>query len=597
MSQEKTNNNLNHHSSINDNMLADNTKKKLPERKNRGLRMKFLEGKDLEAENDFYNNLFGEFSSDENFTPKSSEDLEKDSFDSDFDNSEFKSSENDFSDINGLEGMDLIGEKTKRREKTKKVTQKKPVKNKVFPNKNKNFKENNKKCTFTANEENKNNSTIIVKNGESKENNKIVTFSKDKHDDNKFIQIDEIKNIIIVDKSIFQTQIPVKINEPEEEINSKIEEYDAEVEADADDEEYISKKKNKKKPKVVRRITNKNFIDHDDSYDEMLNKKRKRVKLHIKQNENKPKYNKFVTINNDHSIIIIKKDYQQNKELDKSNTAPSKKVSFKDVSKKEKINESNKVSNFIREKPSQKDLLYEAIFTEIYNIKSLEDMQRLEELNKRDTSSTNKKQLVEFVKIQKRLSNYVKKEPENEKKQETAVTKESGEEVSTENTEKLKEEKVKEEPDNAPITEKTFLTFSDAEIYKKIFENFNQKQEPKKQATCSVSGEKAKYFDPITKQFYSNLENFKILRERYFQKEEDNLLFRIQTLSDLTSQKKERLKKMILSNSQTSNITNSNSNEASNKSLLSLVNKYGILKEGEEYEKKTTSRILIYYYR
>ncbi len=46
MSQEKTNNNLNHHSSLNDNILADNTKKKLPERKNRGLRMKFLEGKD-----------------------------------------------------------------------------------------------------------------------------------------------------------------------------------------------------------------------------------------------------------------------------------------------------------------------------------------------------------------------------------------------------------------------------------------------------------------------------------------------------------------------------------------------------------------------
>ncbi|MFM7859275.1 MAG: hypothetical protein ACKO96_46985, partial [Flammeovirgaceae bacterium] len=115
--------------------------------------MKFLEGKDLEAENDFYNNLFGEFSSDENFTPKSSEDLEKDSFDSDFDNSEFHSSENDFSDINGLEGMCMIGEKTKRREKQKKVTQKKSSKKKVFPNKNKNFKENNKKCTFTANEE------------------------------------------------------------------------------------------------------------------------------------------------------------------------------------------------------------------------------------------------------------------------------------------------------------------------------------------------------------------------------------------------------------------------------------------------------------
>jgi len=47
---------------------------------------------------------------------------------------------------------------------------------------------------------------------------------------------------------------------------------------------------------------------------------------------------------------------------------------------------------------------------------------------------------------------------------------------------------------------------------------------------------------------YSNIESFKIIREKYFQKEEDNLLFRIQTLSDLASQKKERLKKFILTN-------------------------------------------------
>ena len=137
------------------------------------------------------------------------------------------------------------------------------------------------------------------------------------------------------------------------------------------------------------------------------------------------------------------------------------------------------------------------------------------------------------------------------------------------------------------------LTFSDSDLYKKIFENFNKKQSPKQAPTCSVSGEKAKYYDPITKQYYSNLENFKILRERYFQKEEDNLLFKIQTLSDLTSQKKERLKKMILSSSQTSTLNNG-SNEATNKNILSLVNKYGILKDGEDIEKKIINRKLNY---
>ena len=62
-----------------------------------------------------------------------------------------------------------------------------------------------------------------------------------------------------------------------------------------------------------------------------------------------------------------------------------------------------------QEKLSQKDLLYEAIFTELYNIKSLEDMQRLEELNKRDVNYSNKKQFSEFIKTVRR----VVKKPEN----------------------------------------------------------------------------------------------------------------------------------------------------------------------------------------
>jgi hypothetical protein len=56
-----------------------------------------------------------------------------------------------------------------------------------------------------------------------------------------------------------------------------------------------------------------------------------------------------------------------------------------------------------QEKLTQKDLLYEAIFTELYNIKSLEDMQRLEELNKRDVNYSSKKQFSEFIKVKRRI--------------------------------------------------------------------------------------------------------------------------------------------------------------------------------------------------
>jgi hypothetical protein len=133
----------------------------------------------------------------------------------------------------------------------------------------------------------------------------------------------------------------------------------------------------------------------------------------------------------------------------------------------------------------------------------------------------------------------------------------------------------------------TLVTISNKEYYKRIFSNFNIKPDRKKEFnTCSISGLPAKYFDPLTKQHYSNVDAFKIIREKYFQKEEDALLFRIQTLSDLASQKKEKLKKIILSNNNFSN-----KEQGAAKNLISMVNKYGILKnENSEIEKKVISR-------
>jgi hypothetical protein len=128
-----------------------------------------------------------------------------------------------------------------------------------------------------------------------------------------------------------------------------------------------------------------------------------------------------------------------------------------------------------------------------------------------------------------------------------------------------------------------YVTFSNPIIFEKIFENFNKKAEIKEKKSCVITGQPAKYYDPLTKQYYSNIESFKILRERYFQKEEDSLLFRIQTLSDFASQKKEKIKKLILSN-------DNGSSEAS-KNLLNIVNRIGILRNDSEYfDKKVISR-------
>ena len=133
----------------------------------------------------------------------------------------------------------------------------------------------------------------------------------------------------------------------------------------------------------------------------------------------------------------------------------------------------------------------------------------------------------------------------------------------------------------------TAVTFSNVDFYNRIVCNFNKKPETKKENhLCAITALPARYFDPLTKQHYANVDAFKILRERYFQKEEDSLLFRIQTLSDLASQKKEKLKKIVLCNNNTNN-----RDQIAAKNLISMVNKYGILKnDNAEIEKKVISR-------
>ena len=204
-------------------------------------------------------------------------------------------------------------------------------------------------------------------------------------------------------------------------------------------------------------------------------------------------------------------------------------------------------------------------------------MQKLEDLNKRETSYSNKKYLTDYVKIINSEKHIIEKEEEEKKNKENI------------------EERNKEKEIN-----KVRVTFSNKDYYNKIFAYFNKKpNEIKEKKLCAITGKPAKYYDPLTKSYYSSINAFKLLRERYFQKEEDGLLFRIQTLSDLASQKKERLKKMILiednNNNQINNINNNVNNNihyikqnVKDSAILNIVNKYGILrKEGNDFEKKS----------
>lgn len=62
---------------------------------------------------------------------------------------------------------------------------------------------------------------------------------------------------------------------------------------------------------------------------------------------------------------------------------------------------------------------------------------------------------------------------------------------------------------------------------------------------CSVTGAPAKYKDPLTGQPFANKEAFKIIREKYFQKEEEKLFIHMQVLGDLLQQKKDRLRRYV----------------------------------------------------
>lgn len=61
---------------------------------------------------------------------------------------------------------------------------------------------------------------------------------------------------------------------------------------------------------------------------------------------------------------------------------------------------------------------------------------------------------------------------------------------------------------------------------------------------CPITGQRAKYRDPLTGTPYATKEAFKIIREKYFQKDEEKLYVRLQILNDLLGKKRKKLRKL-----------------------------------------------------
>ena len=514
------------------------------------------------------------------------------------------------------------------------------------------------------------------------------------------------------------------------------------------------KNENKKKynKKIIEddEISSNNNILNDnnknsESKSELLGHKRTRYVnnlIELFKKQKKAKINKHVTIignrDNPKYIYISKKIYDENEEKESQKEEKKKKkkeiiklkededehITFnleeeldtKNIIKKYKQQERDKKQFGIQNKViSQEQRLLESIFTELTNKQSLKSMQKLEDLNKREYTTTsrkilkdsiriinsqrhileaekekekeksntkndnsNKKQVIEvkITNIQKKdliseekqneenkekneINNEIKEVKDNNEKEKDKemIIEENAHEEKIENKEEIKteEEKLKEkelneqkekelkeqkekelkeqkekekEEEHKKLMEeykerekklnKITVTFTNKDYFRSIFASMNKKPiKDKKEKICIITGKPAKYFDPLTKNYYSTIEAFKILRERYFQKEEDCLLFKIQTLSDLASQKKERLKKMIMQESENAKVQNDlNINTKSNSiridsetmtveeqddtgskigmginsTLLKMINKFGLLrKDGKSEEKKVIS--------
>lgn len=484
-SNNNDNNNLHNNRSQTNNQLEE-PKKKFG-RRNRGTRMNLLSEEEAKKDDEFYNEYFEEKSNDEEFTIKEEESIEEvDSYDSDFFNEEEESEdiENSY-DSERQRNREINRMKMKQIEKNAKPKQKNRL---GFKNKNRKEKE-----------------SVQIEKIEIGSHSDLNDFSnKSEKRTNLLKNKRELTEINIDEQNKSRALRERKEVNYSETILSQFKQvtFSALIEV-KDNYDMVF-------DKSILKESNKRTKTKKEKYEQFINdqKKTKAVKPKINDsNESQPILKSIIPSN------IISKSQIKDEKWDKLQKLDSQLAS--------QLNLQNR---------TQKDLLLESIVTEIFNNQSLENLQRLEDLNKKEISGIfAKKKFNEFVKIKH-----------------------------------LREGSIN-------------ISFSKPEIVTRIFDNFKTSQVYKEKGTkCAITGESAKYFDPLTKQYYSNIEAFKIIREKYHQREEESLLFRIQTLSDLASQKKEKLKKMLLSGT-----------GINKENLMNIVSKIGIMKSDPiEIEKR-----------
>ena len=195
-------------------------------------------------------------------------------------------------------------------------------------------------------------------------------------------------------------------------------------------------------------------------------------------------------------------------------------------------------------KPTQEELLEEALQTEQINMKSLEKYQKLEN-EKKNTRTVRKSQTGPMIRYQSLAMpvmilsevNYDKEEDkinvegDDEKsanledKHPDGTTGESAVTIKTENG--MLDISKKESSKNSNkgkyyyeqtkgYYERTFITFENEQLFSGAFKKTSTSRSPMK-PLCAITRLPAKYLDPMTQLPYKNVQTFRLLREAYYQ--------------------------------------------------------------------------------
>ncbi|XP_003702540.1 vacuolar protein sorting-associated protein YL-1 isoform X2 [Megachile rotundata] len=194
-------------------------------------------------------------------------------------------------------------------------------------------------------------------------------------------------------------------------------------------------------------------------------------------------------------------------------------------------------------KPTQEELLEEALQTEQINMKSLEKYQKLEN-EKKNTRTVRKAQTGPMIRYQSLAMPVMVLSEINVNKEEDKInidgddekiTNENAENEDTDETMQdsdvivKSENDIKEVPkkDSLPRSkcryeqtkgyyERTFITFENEQLFSEAFKK-PVLQRPPVKALCAITRLPAKYLDPMTQLPYKNIQTFRLLREAYYQ--------------------------------------------------------------------------------